>query len=113
MALFYCQLSKPIKSEEGKQLGLVDEVVPPADLLSAARKWALDIAGFRRPWVLTLYRSDKLEPLGEAREILRFARAQAKKTAPNLKHPILCLDSIEEGVVAGGFAGVLKVVCCR
>lgn len=82
--------------------------------MDAARSWALRIASFQKPWVLTLYRTDKLESLGEAREILKLARAQAKKTAPNLKHPSLCLDAIEEGVIAGGYAGLLKVkiVCC-
>lgn len=101
-------LSKSIMSEEGNKLGLIDAVVSPGELMTTARMWALDIAARRRPWIISLTRTDKLESLGEAREILKFARAQAKKTAPNLPHPQVCLDAIEEGVVAGGLAGVLK-----
>ncbi|KAG5389964.1 hypothetical protein IGI04_031505 [Brassica rapa subsp. trilocularis] len=37
-------LSKSISSEEGRKLGLIDELVPPGDLLTTSRKWALDIA---------------------------------------------------------------------
>eukprot|EP00249_Psilotum_nudum_P009367 c21884_g1_i1 orf=554-2710(-) len=105
-------LSKSITSEEANRLGLVDSVVSSGELLSTARKWALDIAEYRRPWVLSLHKTDKLEPLGEARKILNFARVQAKKTTPNVSHPLLCLDAIEEGVVAGGLAGVLKEEEC-
>jgi len=101
-------LSKPIASEEGNQLGLVDKIVAPQDLLTTARQWALDIAMGRKPWVSSLRRTDKLEPLGEARAIIKFAREQVKRTAPNMTHPLLCLDAIEEGVVSGGYAGALK-----
>ncbi|KAJ0859929.1 putative isomerase, 3-hydroxyacyl-CoA dehydrogenase, Enoyl-CoA hydratase [Helianthus annuus] len=58
--------------------------------------------------VSSLYRTDKIEPLGEAREILNFARAQARKQAPNLQHPHVCIDVIEEGIVSGPHAGILK-----
>ncbi|CAM6095074.1 unnamed protein product [Calypogeia fissa] len=101
-------LSKPISAEEGHKLGLVDSLSSQEDLLTTGRKWALDIAEGRKPWVLSLRRTDKLEPLSEAREIIKFARAQVKKTAPNLQHPVICLDAIEEGVVKGGYAGALK-----
>ncbi|WZZ09823.1 hypothetical protein YC2023_095744 [Brassica napus] len=37
-------LSKSISSEEGQKLGLIDALVPPGDLLTTSRKWALDIA---------------------------------------------------------------------
>lgn len=109
-ALEMILLSKPIKSEEASELGLVDAVVPPVELLNTACRWALDIAEFRRPWIRSLYRTDKLEPLGEAREILKFARIQAQKRAANLKHPLVCLDVIEEGIVSGPMAGLLKEV---
>jgi len=109
-ALEMILLSKPIKSEEASELGLVDAVVPPLELLNSARRWALDIAEFRRPWIRSLYRTDKLEPLGEAREILKFARIQAQKRAANLKHPLVCLDVIEEGIVSGPMAGLVKEV---
>lgn len=82
----------------------------PKDLLVTARQWALDIASGKKPRLSSLHRTDKLESLGEAREIIKFARAQVKRTAPNLTHPLLCLDAVEEGVIAGGYAGNLKVM---
>lgn len=103
------QMSKPIKAEEAQALGLVDAIVPSDELVMTARRWALDIVERRKPWIITLYRSDKLEPLGEAREILKFARAQARRQASNLQHPLVCIDVIEEGVVSGPHAGLWKV----
>lgn len=91
-------------------MGLVDAIVSPGELVSTARRWALDIVEYKKPRVASLYKTDKLEPLGEAREILKFARAQARKRAPNLKHPLLCIDAIEEGIVSGPRAGLLKVL---
>lgn len=93
-------------------MGLVDGLVQPNDLVNTARQWALDILGRGRPWVASLYKTDKLEPLGEAREILKFARAQARQRAPNLYHPLVCIDVIEAGIVAGPRAGLWKVVIC-
>ncbi|XP_039048834.1 peroxisomal fatty acid beta-oxidation multifunctional protein MFP2-like [Hibiscus syriacus] len=102
--------SKPVKGEEAFDLGLVDAVVSSHELLDAARRWALDILERRRPWVASVYKTDKIEALGEAREILNFAREQARKRAPNLKHPFVCLDVIEEGIVSGPRAGLWKEV---
>jgi len=106
----FLQLSKPIKGGEAHQLGLVDALVSPNDLVNTARQWALDIYECRRPWIKSLYKNDKLEPLGEAREILKFARAQAQKQAANLHHPLVCIDVVEEGIVAGPRAGLWKVL---
>ncbi|KAL8234867.1 hypothetical protein R6Q59_020967 [Mikania micrantha] len=102
--------SKPILSEEGKKLGLIDAVVPPQDLLKVSRQWALDIAEARKPWVRSLHRTDKIGSLSEAREIIKNARQFAKRTAPNMPQHQACLDVIEEGIVRGGYAGVLKEV---
>ncbi|KAJ4843076.1 hypothetical protein Tsubulata_042022 [Turnera subulata] len=100
--------SKPVKGTEAHGLGLVDAVVSPQELVSTARKWALDILERRRPWVASLYRTDKLDSLVEAREKFRFARAQSRKQAPNLTHPLICIDVMEEGIVSGGRVGLLK-----
>ncbi|KAF8369362.1 hypothetical protein HHK36_012379 [Tetracentron sinense] len=109
-ALEMMLLSKPVKAEEAHTLGLVDAIAPPDELVNTARQWALDILERRRPWVASLYKTDKLEPLGEAREILKFARIQARKQAPNLRHPLVCIDAIEEGIVSGPRAGLWKEV---
>ncbi|KAI4345398.1 hypothetical protein L6164_012526 [Bauhinia variegata] len=100
--------SKPVKGEEACSLGLVDAIVSPHELLNTARQWALDILERRRPWVASLYKTDKIEPLGEAREIFKFVRAQVQKRAPNLTHPLVCIDVIEHGVVSGPRAGLWK-----
>lgn len=107
-ALEMMLMSKPVKGQEAQSLGLVDAVVSADELVSTARRWALDILERRRPWVASLYKTDKIEPLGEAKEILKFARAQARRQAPNLKHPLVCIDVIEEGIVSGPRAGVWK-----
>ncbi|XP_076924095.1 peroxisomal fatty acid beta-oxidation multifunctional protein MFP2-like [Bidens hawaiensis] len=100
--------SKPVKGEEAHSLGLVDAIVSGDELLDTARKWALDILARRKPWVSSLYKTDKIEPLGEAREILNFARAQARKQAPNLQHPQVCIDVIEAGIFSGPRVGLMK-----
>ncbi|KAF9673279.1 hypothetical protein SADUNF_Sadunf10G0007700 [Salix dunnii] len=100
--------SKPVKGEEAHALGLVDAVVSPNELVSTARQWALDILERRRPWIASLYKTEKLDSLGEAREIFKFARAQAQKRAPNLTHPIVCIDVVEHGIVSGPRNGLYK-----
>ncbi|KNA11657.1 hypothetical protein SOVF_133270 [Spinacia oleracea] len=100
--------SKAVKGSEAHDLGLVDAIVPANELLNAARCWALEIFERRKPWISSLHKTEKLESLGEAREILKFARAQARKQAPNLKHPLVCIDVIEEGIACGPRAGLWK-----
>ncbi|KAH9614687.1 hypothetical protein KSS87_007804 [Heliosperma pusillum] len=100
--------SRTITSEEGQKLGIIDAVVPPQELLNVARLWALDIAERRKPWIRSLHITDKLGSLSEARDFLAKARQQAGQTARNMPQHQACLDVIEEGVVHGGYAGVLK-----
>ncbi|KAK4757727.1 hypothetical protein SAY87_019028 [Trapa incisa] len=100
--------SKPIMSEEGKSLGLIDAIVPSGELLKASCLWALEIAGRCKPWLRSLHRTDKLPPLSEGRKILNNAREQAKKTAKNLPQHQACLDVIEEGIIHGGYSGILR-----
>ncbi|KAK4761916.1 hypothetical protein SAY87_029800 [Trapa incisa] len=100
--------SKPIMSEEGHKLGLIDAIVSSRELLKVSRLWALEIADGHKPWLRSLHRTDKLPPLSEARKILSIAREQAKKTAKNLPQHQACLDVIEEGIIHGGYIGILK-----
>ncbi|CAN0855722.1 Glyoxysomal fatty acid beta-oxidation multifunctional protein MFP-a [Linum grandiflorum] len=100
--------SKPVKGTEAHALGLVDSLVSPNELVTVARRWALDMLEGKKPWVASLYKTDKLDPLGEAREIFNFGRAQVRRQAPNLKHPIVCIDVVEEGIVSGPRAGLWK-----
>lgn len=99
--------SAPVKANVGKKLGLIDVLVPqPEDLLPTAKRVALDIADGRAPRRMSLFRTDKIEPMGEALQIIEFARAQVAKQARGLRHPQLCLDAIQAGVEHGGLAGI-------
>ncbi|MFS7916828.1 putative isomerase, 3-hydroxyacyl-CoA dehydrogenase, Enoyl-CoA hydratase [Helianthus anomalus] len=100
--------SKPILSEEGKKLGLIDAIVPPQELLKVSRQWALDIAEKRKPWTRSLHRTDKIGSLSEALEIIKVVRQQVKRSVSNMPQHQACLDVIQEGVVLGGYHGVLK-----
>ncbi|XP_008800762.2 peroxisomal fatty acid beta-oxidation multifunctional protein-like [Phoenix dactylifera] len=101
-------LSKSIRAKEGKEYGLIDAIVPPEELIKISRLWALEIAERCKPWINSLCRTDRLGSLAEAHEILKVARQQAKRIAPNMPQHQVCLDAIQEGVVFGGYAGVLK-----
>ncbi|KAI3836736.1 hypothetical protein MKW92_036113, partial [Papaver armeniacum] len=100
--------SKAIMSEEGKKLGLIDAVVSKEELLKVARLWALDIAERRKPWISSLQRTDKLGSLAEARQVIQVAREQSRMTAPNMPQHQACLDAVEEGVLFGGYSGLIK-----
>ncbi|XP_059286145.1 peroxisomal fatty acid beta-oxidation multifunctional protein AIM1-like [Lycium ferocissimum] len=100
--------SKPLMSEEGKKLGLIDAIVPSSELLKVSRQWALDIAERRKPWMRSLHKTDKIGSLPDAREVLKVAREQVKQTAKNMPQHLACIDVIEEGIIHGGYSGVLK-----
>jgi len=75
----------------------VDALTALEEMINIAHSWALDIYNCKKPWVPCLYRTEKLEPLREARLMFNFAL----KRTPNLRHPLVCIDVIEEGVVFG------------
>lgn len=100
--------SKPVMSEEAKQLGLVDAVVPLQQLVPVARKYALDIASGRQAWRRSLSLIDHIGTPEESSKILKQARARAQKAYRNVPHPFVMLDCIEKGILHGGVAGTLK-----
>lgn len=77
--------------------------------MSTSRKWALDMAAGRKPFLRLLHRTDKIGSLSEARAILKNSRQLAKKIAPNMSQHHACIEVIEEGIIHGGYSGVLKV----
>ncbi|VAI43957.1 unnamed protein product [Triticum turgidum subsp. durum] len=101
--------SKFITAKEGKERGLIDALCSPDELIKMSRFWALEIANYRKPWIRSLGRTDRLGSLSEARAILSMARQQAKKVAANMPQHQACLDVVEEGVLYGGQAGVVKL----
>ncbi|MCO5579515.1 hypothetical protein L7F22_033370 [Adiantum nelumboides] len=109
MIMARCNLFEQITSEKALESGLIDAVVPDEELLATARSWALDIAFLRKPWIRSLYRTDKLEPVGLARKTLKLAREQATRRAHNdINNAEVCVDVIEEGIVSGGLVGIVK-----
>lgn len=107
-ALEMILMLKLVKGDEAHTLGLVDAIASPDELINTARSWALNIAEHTKPRVASLYITDKLWPLSEAKEILMLARKQAQEQCPNVAHPMVCIDVIEEGIVSGPRAGLWK-----
>ncbi|XVF80602.1 hypothetical protein PTKIN_Ptkin15bG0087000 [Pterospermum kingtungense] len=107
-ALEMILMSKLVNGDNAHCLGLVDALSLSGELINTACYWAQDILEHRRPWAVSLHRTDQLEPLAEARMILKHARINAKKQAPNLKHPLVCIDVIEEGLLHGPRAALWK-----
>ena len=100
--------STPVKVPKAMEMGLVDAIASPQELMAAAKKLALEIAAGLAPRQRTLQRSDRLEPFAEAMATLEFARAQTARRAPGLQHPQLCLDAVQYGIEHGGLAGLTK-----
>ncbi|KAK5776397.1 hypothetical protein PVK06_044356 [Gossypium arboreum] len=73
-ALEMILMSKLVNGDNARGIGLVDGI--SSDLLTTtARHWAKDILAHRSPWTVSLYRTDWLEPLPEAKMMLEHARA--------------------------------------
>uniref|UniRef100_J3M6B7 Uncharacterized protein n=1 Tax=Oryza brachyantha TaxID=4533 RepID=J3M6B7_ORYBR len=111
-ALEMMLLSKPVKGVEAHRFGLVDAVVSANELISTACSWALEIVEGKRPWFRSLHRTDRFPALEEMKNILNFARVQAQKKSANIQHPLVCIDVIEEGIVSGPRAGLMKETLC-
>lgn len=111
LSLVFHQMSRRINGQEAQTFSLVDALVPADKLLGVARQWALDIQGGRKPWVISLYKSDKLGPLEAAKHILNSARLETRRRNPNIVHPLVCIDVIEEGIVSNPRNALWKVIC--
>uniref|UniRef100_A0A0E0L1J6 enoyl-CoA hydratase n=1 Tax=Oryza punctata TaxID=4537 RepID=A0A0E0L1J6_ORYPU len=111
-ALEMLLMSKPLKGVEAHKFGLVDAVVSADELISTACSWALEIVEDKCPWFRSLHRTDRLPALEETKKILNFARLQAQKQSASLQHPLVCIDVIEEGIISGPRAGLMKETLC-
>ncbi|XP_015079708.1 glyoxysomal fatty acid beta-oxidation multifunctional protein MFP-a-like isoform X1 [Solanum pennellii] len=100
--------SKRISGDEACNMCLVDAISPSDQLLGSACQWALDILECQRPWSISLFRTDRLAPLAEARTLLNSVRAQIQKQNPNVIHPLVCIDVIEHGILCGPRNGLWK-----
>jgi len=102
--------SKPLKGPAAAKAGLVDHLVKggPKELMEVANQLAVQLAAGMATRHHSLTRSDKLVPAQEAAPLLELARMQVKKTQPNLVHPLMCVDAVEEGVRNSAAAGLAK-----
>ncbi|XP_047085149.1 peroxisomal fatty acid beta-oxidation multifunctional protein-like [Lolium rigidum] len=100
--------SKFIMAKEAKECGLIDELCSHDELIKVSRFWALEIANCRKPWIRSLVRTDRLGSLSEARALLSMERHKTNRVAANMPQHRACLDVIEEGILRGGHAGVVK-----
>ncbi|CAH1417562.1 unnamed protein product [Lactuca virosa] len=107
-ALEMILMSKRVNGKDAFSMSLVDALAPADELIRSASRWGLDISEARKPWIRSLYRTNRLEPLKEARLILNMARDEAQKQNPNVTHPLICIDVIEEGIVSGARIGLWK-----
>lgn len=110
LLFLFLQMSKLVNGDNARGMDLVDGISSADVLTTTACHWAKDILAHRRPWTVSLYRTDWLEPLPEAKMMLEHARVKSKKQAPNLKHPLVCIDVIEELLVHGPRAALWKVL---
>ncbi|CAH1454096.1 unnamed protein product [Lactuca virosa] len=65
-ALEMILMSKRVNGKDAFSMSLVDVVAPAEELIRSASRWGLDISEARKPWIRSLYRTDRLEALKEA-----------------------------------------------
>ncbi|CAG9466886.1 unnamed protein product [Pedinophyceae sp. YPF-701] len=99
--------SKQVPATKALELGLLDEVCPPGNVLvSKACQMAGDIASGSRARSETLSRTDRLEDAAVVQEVLKVAEKRARKAQPNVEFPGLCIAAVRAGLEKGGLAGL-------
>mmetsp|Transcript_9223 Transcript_9223/g.33812 ORF Transcript_9223/g.33812 Transcript_9223/m.33812 type:complete len:730 (+) Transcript_9223:121-2310(+) len=98
--------SKPVGSGEALELGLADAEVPPAQVWAAAKDLVLAMAGGQKPIRRTLHLVDKLGDVEGELQMVNFAKAQAVKKMPQVRHPGVCCDVVAYGLKEGGVRGL-------
>ncbi|NNG07778.1 MAG: 3-hydroxyacyl-CoA dehydrogenase, partial [Desulfobacteraceae bacterium] len=91
---------KPIKSEKAHMRGLVDEVVPQAELLETALKAARRfISGELNFWMrMTRNRNDRLPSAAEKTAFVNYSKFMAAQKAKGYIAPFKAIDALEKGL---------------
>ncbi|MDZ7833959.1 MAG: 3-hydroxyacyl-CoA dehydrogenase NAD-binding domain-containing protein [Desulfobacterales bacterium] len=109
-ALEMITVGNPIPAEQARELGLVDEVVPPGELESRALEKAGELAA--KPKKLegcrTGRRTDKLPSAEEKSQIIGAAREMTRKKAKDFSIPMKAIDAMDKGL-SDDFQADLKV----
>ena len=100
--------SSPIQAAEALELGVLNEIVEPSELLEQALAAARELADGKRTPVHASKQNDKLPDAATAQQMVDMAKAMMADKARNLIHPELCLDAILKGVVDGYDAGLKR-----
>lgn len=98
------------QAKDALQLGLVDQMVKPDELMMAAGKLALMIAAGKVPRRVTSKLNDKIGSYEMAKAVIETGRAGALKKNRNLPQPFAYLDAVEAGVRDGFEAGLDKEI---
>lgn len=100
--------SANIKAKEAHELGVLQELVEPEQLLPAAIDAARKLADGKLEPVRASQMIDKLPDADTARQMIEMGKAMAGDKARNLVHPNLCLDAILHGITDGYKAGLQR-----
>jgi 3-hydroxyacyl-CoA dehydrogenase/enoyl-CoA hydratase/3-hydroxybutyryl-CoA epimerase len=91
-----------IAAAEAKKLGLVHEVVPAAELLTAAKRWLLGTPVAVQPWDQKGYRVPGgvgFQSVGATQTLMGATALVAKKTLHNYPAPAAILSCVFEGTL--------------
>jgi 3-hydroxyacyl-CoA dehydrogenase/enoyl-CoA hydratase/3-hydroxybutyryl-CoA epimerase len=91
-----------ISAAEAKKLGLVHEVVPPAELVAAAKRWLLGTPSAVQPWDQKGYRMPggvAFASVGATQTFMGATALVAKKTLHNYPAPAEILSCVYEGTM--------------
>ncbi len=90
----------PISANTGLEKGVLDEVVPPGELLEkaleAANKFVAGDMDFKN--LITRKRTDKLPPPDKKKEIIALSKEAVKKKAKGLIAPLKAIEAMEKGL---------------
>jgi enoyl-CoA hydratase/carnithine racemase len=105
---------QPISADEALAVGLVDEVVASGDLLAAARRLALAIAGGTAPRRRTLQLTQRMPTSGVGFAAAVQALTDARRDLRKLRymgqlHYELLLEAVAAGLAEGPALGLQKV----
>ncbi|KAL4447336.1 hypothetical protein ABPG77_007369 [Micractinium sp. CCAP 211/92] len=101
---------QPISAEHGLAMGLVDSVVSPSQLLSAAKGAALELAASAAPRRRTLQLSQHMQQSGEgfvaAAAAVADAQARVNRSLAGQQHYLLLLEAVAAGLAQGAPTGL-------
>ncbi|MEQ5837293.1 3-hydroxyacyl-CoA dehydrogenase NAD-binding domain-containing protein [Marinobacter sp. NFXS9] len=98
---------KPVAPQRALELGIVDELAEPAQLLERARSWVLANPEARQPWDRKGWKSRDLASLAFPSGPLTAAILQAHVASyGNYPAPLAILSCVGEGLVVGIDAGL-------